>query len=75
MSTLGKFTFDLRLFTLLCDEETLKSRLLLDSSRKTDVELTIKRLKQTMTIDSKKNSTIGKTPEKIVQEIIRKIYA
>jgi ABC-type cobalamin/Fe3+-siderophores transport system ATPase subunit len=46
LSTLGKFTFDLRLFTLLCDEDTLKSRITLDSSQTTDTELAIKRLKQ-----------------------------
>ena len=75
LSGLDSFTFDFKLFTLLCDEDTLKSRLALNPLRTTDEGLAMKRLKQTITIDSVKIDTIGKTPEVIAQEIIGKISA
>ncbi len=62
--------FQFSLFTLVCDEETLKSRLTSDTSRCTDTSLALRRLQQTLALGSCKIDTTGQTPEVIVEEIM-----
>ena len=67
--------FQFSLFTLVCDEETLKSRLTSDALRCTDTALALQRLQQTLTLASRKIDTTGQTPEVIVEEIMGLILA
>ncbi len=63
------------MFTLICDEPTLLSRLSLDGSRSTNSELALQRLRQTLTLDSVKIDTSKKTPSAVADEIVKAVVA
>ena len=67
--------FQFSMFTLVCDKRTLLTRLSQDSERTTDVELALKRLRQTERLSSQKTDTIDRGPEAIAKEIIQNLVA
>lgn len=64
--------YELFVFTLVCDDATLVSRLGSHATR-TKIELAIERLRQSRGIETTKIETTGRQPEDIAGEILRRI--
>jgi hypothetical protein len=72
---IGDVPFQFFRFTLTCDEATLASRLSLETSRTTNTDLALQRLRQTLALDTLKIDTTGKGPRVVAEEIIKKLVA
>lgn len=59
---LNRSEYDFHNFTLMCDENTLKKRIVNDNGRTTDISLALERLNQTEKVKSTKIDTVGKEP-------------
>ena len=67
--------YDFVHFTLVCDEKTLKERLLMDVERKTDPSLAIERLEDSKNVTSIKIDTVNKTPSEVASVLKTKIIS
>ena len=67
LNSLDQADFDFMHFTLTCDEETLKDRISNDIGRGTDSSLALKRLSQSINVNSLKIDTSNKTPDEITE--------
>jgi len=76
LSALPRSQFELFHFTLICSEQTLKTRIAYDSSRARDINLALERLRETRLLSSSRQiDTEGKDPSTIVQELMHWIVA
>ena len=71
----GDVPFEFFMFTLTCDEAALVSRLSLEASRTTDIDLVLQRLRQTLALDTLRIDTTRKEPRVVAEEIISGIVA
>ena len=67
---IGDVQFRFFMFTLVCDESTLVSRLSSGTSCTTHTELALRRLRQTLALETVKIDTVEKTPSAVVEEIL-----
>jgi len=67
--------FQFSMFTLVCDGQTLLTRLSYDSERTTDTELALERLRQTQSLGAVKIDTVDKEPRVVAEEIIQNLVA
>ena len=67
--------FQFFMFTLTCDEATLVSRLSLETSRTTNTDLALQRLRQTLALDTLKIDTTRKGPRVVAEEIVKRLFA
>ncbi len=67
------FQFSMR--TLVCDEQTLLTRISKDPGRATDRKLALERLRQTECLSSVKIDTVDKKPGAVAEEIFQNLVA
>jgi len=72
IQSLEGLEYELFVFTLVCDDATLVSRLGSNATR-TKIELAIERLRQSRGIETTKIETTGRQPEDIAGEILRRV--
>lgn len=65
--------YDLHVFTLVCDEETLRSRWTNDPARDSISDLAFVRLRQSKELKTTKIDSTGKSPQAVVEEILAKL--
>jgi len=75
LSGLRGESFQFSMFTLLCDEPTLVSRLFQHSNRTTDVRHALERLRQTRSLGGAKIDTVDKGPRAVAEEILANLLA
>ncbi len=65
--------FEFSMFILVCDEQTLLTRLSSDPERTTDTATALERLRQTQHLGAVKIDTTGKEPGAAAEEIMKKL--
>ncbi|MBW2091817.1 MAG: AAA family ATPase [Deltaproteobacteria bacterium] len=73
LTGLSDLKYDLFVFTLVCDEETLSDRLESDVSRNEMTDLPFIRLRQSRELDTFQIDVSVKEPSEICSEILRKV--
>ena len=74
LDQLDDVEFSTHIFTLTADEKTLLSRLQMDEDRKTNPDIALDRLEQSMKLNTTKIDTTAMKPEDIVDEILETLW-
>ncbi len=71
LSRLDDLKFNVHIFTLIADEQVLLHRLQMDTDRRTDPNLALSRLRQSLTLSTEKIDTTMLEPKEIVNRILK----
>ena len=71
LSRLDDLKFNVHIFTLIADEQVLLHRLQMDTDRRTDPNLALSRLRQSLTLSTEKIDTTMLEPREIVNRILK----
>tara|TARA_Y100000310_G_C20316587_1_gene638716 strand:+ start:168 stop:647 length:480 start_codon:yes stop_codon:yes gene_type:complete len=73
LSKLDDLKVTVHIFTLICDEETLKERLRRENNKGRELERAIERLRQSLTLETEKFGTAVMKPDKVVSKIVEAV--